>query len=214
MKELIEECLELQVQLNKVAGGVTWEKMNYNWQLYAATELAECCGHLSYEHWKDTPVDHQQAFIEVIDILHFVISDMYCEMYGSSTEYKTAFILNALCNSVNLYYPTASSVDPETLMVNKPKKLGTQHCFQLFKFFHKTPEQVFQMYLAKDVLNLFRQNHGYKQGTYNKIWSGREDNMYLDEIVSTFDFSKSNRKDRLYKELKDRYTLYSGQTEG
>lgn len=37
----------------------------------------------------------------------------------------------------------------------------------------------FKQYTGKNVLNVFRQDHGYKAGTYIKVWDGREDNEHL-----------------------------------
>jgi len=42
---------------------------------------------------------------------------------------------------------------------------------------------LFEMYVAKNVLNKFRQDHGYKEGSYHKVWNGREDNEVLAEII-------------------------------
>ncbi|PIW77143.1 MAG: hypothetical protein CO000_08525, partial [Piscirickettsiaceae bacterium CG_4_8_14_3_um_filter_44_38] len=44
-------------------------------------------------------------------------------------------------------------------------------------------EQLYQIYMAKHVLNRFRQDHGYKEGTYLKIWNGKEDNVVMFEII-------------------------------
>lgn len=41
-----------------------------------------------------------------------------------------------------------------------------------------------RMYLAKNVLNQFRQAHGYKEGTYEKVWHGVEDNVHLERLLS------------------------------
>src|SRR5690606_33754136 len=34
-------------------------------------------------------------------------------------------------------------------------------------------KDLFCQYVGKNVLNFFRQDHGYKEGTYRKLWSGR-----------------------------------------
>jgi len=39
-------------------------------------------------------------------------------------------------------------------------------------------------YVGKNLLNRFRQEHGYKEGTYTKVWNGREDNVVMQEILS------------------------------
>ena len=43
---------------------------------------------------------------------------------------------------------------------------------------------LYESYIAKNVLNRFRQNNGYKEGSYKKIWNGREDNEVMSEILS------------------------------
>ena len=34
------------------------------------------------------------------------------------------------------------------------------------------------------ILNKFRQEHGYKDGTYVKIWNGKEDNVYMQRALA------------------------------
>ncbi|MFT7292895.1 MAG: hypothetical protein ACI87Q_000741, partial [Pseudohongiellaceae bacterium] len=35
--------------------------------------------------------------------------------------------------------------------------------------------------------NFFRQDHGYKDGSYIKIWQGQEDNVHLVDILASAD---------------------------
>jgi len=64
---------------------------------------------------------------------------------------------------------------------------------------------LFRQYLGKNVLNMFRQDHGYKTGTYLKIWHGREDNEHLVEVLEIVDVEAPDVRDRLYDALKLRY---------
>src|SRR5690606_16358645 len=48
-------------------------------------------------------------------------------------------------------------------------------------------EELYRQYIGKNVLNFFRQDNGYKQGTYVKIWNGLEDNEYLVQIMNQLD---------------------------
>jgi len=57
----------------------------------------------------------------------------------------------------------------------------------------------------KNSLNFFRQDHGYKDGTYLKVWNGREDNEYLVEIINRLDSTASDFKDQVYQALKEEY---------
>ena len=40
-------------------------------------------------------------------------------------------------------------------------------------------DELYVGYIGKNVLNFFRQDHGYKDGTYIKVWNGKEDNEHL-----------------------------------
>jgi len=62
------------------------------------------------------------------------------------------------------------------------------------------------MYVGKNVLNFFRQDHGYKDGSYIKVWQGREDNEHLAELLSQLDSESASFKDQVYQELQTRYT--------
>ena len=42
---------------------------------------------------------------------------------------------------------------------------------------------LYRNYVGKNVLNLFRQENGYKDGTYKKIWNGEEDNEVLARLM-------------------------------
>ncbi len=53
--------------------------------------------------------------------------------------------------------------------------------------------------------NAFRQDHGYKEGTYQKLWGGREDNEHLAEIAESLDSAAENFSNQLYTALKSRY---------
>ena len=66
-------------------------------------------------------------------------------------------------------------------------------------------DRLFRTYVGKNVLNFFRQDHGYKDGSYIKIWQGREDNEHLAEILSSLDSASAGFRDDVYQGLKARY---------
>jgi hypothetical protein len=59
------------------------------------------------------------------------------------------------------------------------------------------------------VLNFFRQDHGYKEGSYIKLWQGREDNEHLVEILAELNSDTSNFGDQVYQSLLQRYQQVS-----
>jgi hypothetical protein len=63
-----------------------------------------------------------------------------------------------------------------------------------------TFDDLYKLYIWKNVLNKFRQDHGYKEWTYIKIWNSEEDNVVMQRIlVDTIWF------DDIYRELKTVY---------
>ena len=66
-------------------------------------------------------------------------------------------------------------------------------------------DRLYSAYVGKNVLNFFRQDHGYKEGTYVKNWAGREDNEHLVELVAALDSSAQDFADEVYKALSARY---------
>ena len=66
-------------------------------------------------------------------------------------------------------------------------------------------DELFRHYVGKNVLNFFRQDHGYKTGEYIKIWNGKEDNEVLMDVLRTTDASSANFKELVYNGLKSAY---------
>jgi hypothetical protein len=62
-------------------------------------------------------------------------------------------------------------------------------------------DQLYRMYVGKNVLNFFRQDHGYKDGSYIKVWDGREDNEHLSDILGGLDATAKDFADAVYQGL-------------
>ena len=60
--------------------------------------------------------------------------------------------------------------------------------------------------MGKNVLNFFRQDNGYQDGSYRKLWAGKEDNEHLVEVVAELDHTSPLFKDDLYQALEQRYS--------
>jgi len=62
--------------------------------------------------------------------------------------------------------------------------------------------ELYKRYLVKNQLNTFRQDHGYKEGTYVKIWDAVEDNVVAFNIM---DEHPDLTPEQLYKKLEAEY---------
>jgi hypothetical protein len=63
---------------------------------------------------------------------------------------------------------------------------------------------LYRLYVGKNILNQFRQDHGYKEGSYIKIWNGVEDNLVMKEI---WEAQGELKPEALYAQLKLQYDL-------
>ncbi len=61
---------------------------------------------------------------------------------------------------------------------------------------------LYKSYVGKNVLNFFRQDNGYKDGTYIKIWEGHEDNVVLATLQDDF---PGDTPEELYARLVEQY---------
>ena len=66
-------------------------------------------------------------------------------------------------------------------------------------------DELYRQYVGKNVLNFFRQDNGYKDGSYVKQWQGREDNEHLVEILNELDASGNGFAEQVYQGLNQRY---------
>jgi len=64
---------------------------------------------------------------------------------------------------------------------------------------------LYRQYVGKNVLNFFRQDHGYKDGSYIKTWAGKEDNVHLVEVLTELDSDAADFADQVYAALASRY---------
>jgi len=62
--------------------------------------------------------------------------------------------------------------------------------------------ELYRRYLVKNQLNTFRQDHGYKEGTYIKIWDAVEDNVIAFHIMEEH---PEYTPEQLYKKLEKEY---------
>lgn len=66
-------------------------------------------------------------------------------------------------------------------------------------------DSLYSAYVGKNVLNFFRQDNGYKDGSYVKNWAGKEDNEHLVELVAPLDQNAVDFSDQVYRALASRY---------
>ena len=66
-------------------------------------------------------------------------------------------------------------------------------------------DDMWNIYLVKNVLNIFRVNNGYKEKTYIKEWNGEEDNVVVKRIADYMFISGDIEKNKLYEAVDTYY---------
>lgn len=63
--------------------------------------------------------------------------------------------------------------------------------------------------MGKNILNKFRQDNGYKQQIYQKIWDGQEDNIYLMKFLDSVNEIGEDFEQEIYNKLQVMYKKYT-----
>jgi len=226
---MLTEMFMLQQKLNDDTNGLGWEKgynkhdRIINWRRCIYMECAELIDSFNWKHWKDINIapDWDNATIELVDIWHFIMS-LGLEEY----ENKNLGDINDLINYVveTKYFdefctdPMIPNDDDSLSIINSIEHMMKDTLLQ--ENFYKITDDFFssaiecglnmdilyKYYLGKNVLNGFRQNHGYKEGTYKKIWNGKEDN---DVMMSLLEADSTLTAYTLYAKLEVAYSSLS-----
>ncbi|MYD42915.1 MAG: dUTP diphosphatase [Gammaproteobacteria bacterium] len=179
-----------------------WDEQGYPFTRAIWIECAELMDHYGWKWWKHQVADLEQVKLELVDIWHFGLSALMIE-YGDDVKNRVAQAISAAEQANNrlefrdaVETLTARALDGDfsvAAFVNAMRALPM------------TFEELFTIYVAKNVLNVFRQANGYKDGSYVKQWRGREDNEHLAELAQTLDVGSATYIGDLQRLLSERY---------
>lgn len=200
----IKIMLDLQDGMNTKVNA-DWKAQGYEWYRAIWVECAELLDHYGWKWWKKQSPDTEQVALELIDIWHFGLSILL--QSGTKPELIVAQIQNALVIKTD---ESDFRLDLEKFVAAtlNDRQFHIGLFGRLMAGIGMSFDQLYRGYVGKNVLNFFRQDHGYKDGSYRKHWhDGREDNEHLVEAVLSLDATKVEFKDELYAALKVRYTI-------
>ena len=192
---LIEQMFTLQNELNNHTNGEMWvdgltkENRQISWYRCIYMEAAEAIDSFNWKHWKNINVEPDWANIkvELVDIWHFVMSEAirvgdpsYANQYEEidvagdldpeillqtlekilalSVQAKIENNENAIRETIDLFFVALSGIGMDTA-------------------------ELYKRYVVKNQLNTFRQQNGYKDGSYIKTWGEVEDNVVAFNIM-------------------------------
>lgn len=203
MKQAFLSMLELQNKMNSKVHP-EWQQQGYEWYRAIWTECAELMDHHGWKWWKKQTPDTHQIQLEIVDIWHFGMSIL---LTSGETPEQIAETLETQWHSANSTIDFLAAVEELAQDTLATKHFSIPLFCQLMELSGFDFVQLYHQYVGKNVLNFFRQDHGYKEGTYHKLWHGKEDNEHLAEILNKLDDQHANLQDVVYKELQARYPL-------
>ena len=212
----ITAMLSMQDSMNSKVHA-SWIAQKFEWYRAAWIECAELMDHLGYKWWKKQECEEEQVRLEVIDIWHFALSSYFTE--DTQLEQLAEDIyrqINEQGELENLGYTTTNWSDKQRDAVRQcTERLAeaslAQRIVPVAEFWALLAavgldlQSLYVAYVGKNVLNFFRQDHGYKTGEYKKLWQGREDNEHLSELVEKLDSHSDSFREDLYSALQKRY---------
>lgn len=207
--------LSLQSSMNAKVDE-NWVQARYPYLRAVAIEGAEAIEHHGWKWWKKQEKDLPQLQMELIDIWHFILSEILLRSTHSDKDPKQELsaLLDGVTTKESLEFDGKTYLFHDLDLVSKLElliALSVVRRIELALFANIMVDceldwtELFRQYVGKNVLNMFRQDFGYKEGTYQKMWNGREDNEYLVEIIHQLDPAKPDFKEAVYQGLEAAY---------
>ncbi|MBF7073035.1 dUTP diphosphatase [Glaciecola sp. MH2013] len=212
-KTQLATMLDLQDAMNKKVNP-DWLNAGYAYLRAAMIESVEAIEHHGWKWWKAQSLDLAQVQMELVDIWHFALSHLIIQHKGdiaaAATDIEASLKLShrsVTFDGKSIDFSEASLVENLELMAGLciAKRFDVPLFIRIVSQADMSSDDLYAQYVGKNVLNFFRQDHGYKDGSYIKIWNGREDNEHLVDILAETKPSVESYADALYQGLQARY---------
>ena len=205
MKQKIINMLELQDSMNSKVNA-DWRNAGYEWYRAIWMESSEMLEHYGWKWWKKQQADVMQVKLEVVDIVHFGLSIRLVQ--GADGDKAIDAIAEGI--ALDFEHPQATGdirTSIELLARETLLDQGAHFSIMAGIMGHLSMpfDELYEIYVGKNILNMFRQDNGYKDGSYQKIWGGREDNEHLADVLASLDCNNASFKNDIYQALTEIY---------
>jgi len=199
---LLKEMVSMQEEHNRKVDE-NWRTTGFAYRRAVWMECAELIDQIGWKWWAAQPSpDRQQLVFELVDIWHFGLSMLLLDetpvealAVRLDEDFHREPATDDLVEAVEGF--VAATLGSESFLLERFVELCA--CFDVSFY------DLYTCYMGKNVLNQFRQDHGYKAGHYKKLWQGREDNQYLAELLEHHDLSTRTGRKALYQALAQAY---------
>lgn len=200
MQQQIKIMFDLQDDMNTRVHA-NWREQGFAWYRAVWVECAEMLDHYGWKWWKQQQPDLDQVRLELVDIWHFGLSMLLLEQVDVEAVSKS------LASQLGSGEAGPFREELESFVANilQTRRFDVEGFARLMRAIDMSFEDLYVSYVGKNVLNFFRQDHGYQDGSYRKEWGGKEDNEHLVELCASLDAAAPDYKDQLYRALSERY---------
>lgn len=203
----ILSMLQLQQQLNDNTNGIGWESgvsknsKPIDWNRCIYLECAELIESYPWKHWKniDAAADTENIKIEVVDIWHFLLSEIlrvnsitqklpHAELATRISFANNFGIMKTNKKDINNdYFGQIKCIEDFIKSIFSGNDLTTivEKYFSVVIQSGLNLDSLYKLYIGKNILNSFRQDNGYKDGSYIKLWNEVEDNVVMQHILDS-----------------------------
>ncbi len=202
MKQKLINMLILQDSMNTKVN-LDWRSAGNEWYRAIWMEASEMLEHYGWKWWKKQDPDMMQVKLEVVDIVHFALSIRLEQ--NKSLEESAQLIADDFANPMQAE-DIRKTIECLALVTLTDQGAHFSFITGIMKYLDMSFDELYEIYVGKNVLNMFRQDNGYKEGTYNKVWNGREDNEYLADIIESLNVDSQSFQDEIYTALKKSYS--------
>ncbi len=212
-KAQLNTMLTLQDNMNKKVNP-DWINAGYGYLRAAMVESVEAIEHHGWKWWKAQHKDLPQLQMECVDIWHFALSHLLIAHNGEVAATTVALENELIANHQSLTFDGEDYIFGQSdLLANlelmaglaAAKRFDVSLFLRIIEQCEMSSDELFRQYVGKNILNFFRQDHGYKEGIYIKEWHGREDNEHLVEVLNALDANADGYADMVYQGLLERY---------
>ncbi len=178
-----------------------WRTRGYAYYRAVWIECAELLDHFGWKWWKHQEVNLDQVRLEIVDIWHFGLSDLLRAGLVDERLAERMTALTAPSDTADL----RAAVEALALATLRARAFDLDAFVGVMNALPMSLDELHDAYIGKNVLNSFRQAHGYRDGSYVKTWGGREDNEHLSEIAARLDAALPSYPADLKAALEERY---------
>ena len=187
-----------------------WTRQGHDYYRAVWVECAELLDHYGWKWWKRQEPNLEQVKLEIVDIWHFGLSELIrAGEVGPGAEVDERSMGLAVRLQAALERPPPgefrAAVEALAGACLSTRKFDLDAFAGVLLALPFGFDELYEMYVAKNVLNVFRQENGYASGEYRKVWNGREDNEHLAELTRGMDTATESFPADLAEALARRY---------